>query len=177
MGGIKRTNCKWVMFVMLLIRGGREGKGLDLLGRGLRGRMGQVRSEEGIAQKIACFWKLTYPPWDFRNNLEISTESLYPAVSVSFSWTILVAWSQGDLLDWAWQGLCCQFAKGSSPFKDVLYVNDANSHTIVLGQATYLFNNRIMTGEIVVSDNAIGLAPVGGFCLLLLCSIFIIHIA
>lgn len=44
--------------------------------------------------------------------------------------------------------------------KDVLYGNDANSHTIVLGQATYLFNNRIMTGEIIVSDNAIGLAPV-----------------
>lgn len=68
-------------------------------------------------------------------------------------------------MDWAWQGLCCQFAKGSSPFKDVSYVNDANSYTIVLGQATYLFNNRIMTREIVVSDNAIGLAPVGGFCL------------
>lgn len=90
-GGIKRTDCKWVMFVMLPIGGGREGKreGLDLLGRGL----GWARSGQGkgLLKRCVCFWKLTYPPWYFRNNLEISTENLYPAFLVSFSWTILAA--------------------------------------------------------------------------------------
>lgn len=156
MGGIK-----WVMFVMILIGGGREGKRLRSPRKGAKGwdEPGQARGRDCSKYVLVSGSSHTLPeisePAGNKNREPLS--SFFSKLSLNNSSSM----SPGRLVG---LGLTRGFVVSLQRdlVKDVLYVNDANSHTTVLGQATYLFNNRIMAGEIVVSDNATGLAPVSG---------------